>query len=191
MLNNLLPEYTTDPIPETQQPHYSLRNQDVIERIRARTEKLRYSFYPNCLSEWNDLGSGIRLEKSVAVFKKKLISLIRPPLKPVLGIHDPLGLSYLTQLRVGLSKLCFRKFKHNFRDTVNPMCPTNDGIETTEHFLLLCPSFEAERRILLADVYDLIRLFGYVDLSNEVLMQLLLHGDKNFPFNLNKRSIHT
>ena len=66
------------------------------------------------------------------------------------------------------------------------MCPTNDGIETTEHFLLLCPSFEAERRILLADVLDLIRPFGYVDPSNEVLMQILLYGDKNFSFNLNK-----
>ena len=37
------------------------------------------------------------------------------------------------------------------------MCPTNDGIETTEHFLLLCPSFEAERRVLLPDVNDSIR----------------------------------
>ena len=94
--------------------------------------------------------------------------------------------SYLTQLRVGLTKLCFHKFRHNFRDTVNPMCPTNDGIETTEHFFLLYPSFEAERRSLLADVFDLIHPFGCVDLSNEVLLQLLLYGDKNLSFNLNK-----
>ncbi len=66
------------------------------------------------------------------------------------------------------------------------LCPTYDGIETTEHFLLLCPSFEAERRSLLADVFDLIHPFGYVDLSNEVLLQLLLYGDKNLSFNLNK-----
>ena len=189
MIKNLIPDYTTDPIPELQQPHYSLRNQDVIGRIGVRTDKFKSSFYPNCLSEWNDLDSEIRLANSVAVFKKKLISLIRPPPKPVFGVHDQLGLSCLTQLRVGLSKLCFHKFRHNFRDTVNPECPTNDGIETTEHFLLLCPSFEAERRILLADVLDLIRPFGYVDPSNEVLMQILLYGDKNFSLNLNKRII--
>ena len=53
-----------------------------------------------------------------------------------------LGLSYLFQLRVGLSRLNFHKFKHNFGDTVNLMCPTNDEIEDTEHFLLLCPSFD-------------------------------------------------
>ena len=107
------------------------------------------------------------------------------PAKSVFGIHDPIGLSYLTQLRVGLSKLCFHKFKHNFRDSINPMCPTNDGIETTEHFLLLCRSFEVERRNLLARVFELMQPFGYNDLSNEVLAQLLLYGDKDLPNDLN------
>ena len=86
-----------------------------------------------------------RLAPSVAVFKKKLLSIIRPPAKYVFGIHDPIGLSYLTQIRVGLSRLKFHKFRHNFRDTIDPMCPTNDGIEDTEHFLLLCPSFDIQR----------------------------------------------
>ena len=67
---------------------------------------------------------------------------VRPRAKSVFGIHDPKGLSYLTQLRVGLSKLNFHKFKRNFRDTINPMRPTSDGIEDTEHFSLLCPSFD-------------------------------------------------
>ena len=60
----------------------------------------------------------------------------------------------ITQIRVGLSKLKFHKFSHNFRDTIDPMCPTNDGIEDTEHFLLLCPSFDIQRRDLLAGVLD-------------------------------------
>ena len=38
LINNLLPEYTRDPVPHLQQSHYSLRNQDVIGQIRARTE---------------------------------------------------------------------------------------------------------------------------------------------------------
>ena len=50
-INSLTPEYTTDPIPPQQQSRYSLRNQDVIGRIRARTEKFQSSFYPHCLSE--------------------------------------------------------------------------------------------------------------------------------------------
>ena len=186
IINNLTPVYTKDPIPPLQQFQYSLRNQDVIGRIKARTEKFKSSFYPHCLSEWNELDSEIRLAPSVAVFKKKLLSIIRPPVRSIFGIHDPEGLSYLTQLRVGLSKLNFHKFRHNFRDTINPMCPTNDGIEDTEHFLLLCPSFAIPRRDLLAGVFALLRPFGYTNVQNDVLMQILLYGDKNFPNELNK-----
>ena len=66
------------------------------------------------------------------------------------------------------------------------MCPSKDGIESTEHFLLLCPSFEVQRRNLLAGVVALLRPFGYIDLSNEVLMQLLLFGDKSLPNDVNR-----
>ena len=105
--------------------------------------------------------------------------------KSVFRIHDPTGLSYRTQLRVGLSKLNFHKFKHNFRGTVNPMCPTNDSIEDTEHFFLLCPR-EVRRRDLLAGVSALSRPLGHIDLSNEFLIQILLYCDKDFPDSLNK-----
>ena len=123
---------------------------------------------------------------SIAAFKTKLLSKIRPLPKSFFQIHDPTGLSYLTQLRVGLSKLNFHKFKHNFRDTINPMCPTNDGIEDMEHFLLLCPSLEVPHRDLLAGVSTLLRPPGHTDLSNEFLMQILLYGDEDFPDSLNK-----
>ena len=181
-----MPKYTMDTIPQLQQSQYSLRNQDVIGRIRARTEKFKSSFYPNCLSKWNELCPEIRTAPSIAIFKKKLLSKTRHPAKSVFGIHDPIGLSYLIQLRVGLSKLNLHKFKHNVRDTINPMCPSNDGIESTEHFLFLCPSFEVQRRNLLAGVFALLRPFGYIDLSNEVLTQLLLFGDKGLPNDVNR-----
>ena len=65
------------------------------------------------------------------------------------------------------------------------MCPTND-IEDTEHFLLLCPSFAAQRRDLLAGVFALLRPFGHTNLPNNALMQILLYGDKNLPNELNR-----
>ena len=189
-VNNLCPEYIVDPIPPLHQSQYRLRDQDVIGRLRARTDKFKSSFYPNCLSEWNKLEPELRLAPSVAVFKKKLLSIIRPPAKSVFGIYDPKGLSYLTQLRVGLSKLNFHKFKHNFRDTINPMCPTSDGIEDTEHFLLLCPTFDAQRRDLFAGIVELIRPFRQItDLSNDSLTQLLflLYGDQDLSTELNRK----
>ena len=186
IINNLTPEYTTDPVPPIHPSLYSLCSQDVIGRIKSRTENFKSSFYPNCLSERNKLEQELRLAPSVSVFKKMLLSIIRPPAKSVFGIHDPIGLSYLTQLSVGLSKLNLHKFKHDFRDTVNPMCPTSDGNEDAKHFLLLCPSFHVQRRDLLAGVIELLRPFVKVtNLSNNALTQLLLYGDKNLSDDLN------
>ena len=66
------------------------------------------------------------------------------------------------------------------------MCPTNDGIENTENFLLLCPSFEIQRRNLLAQVFALLQPLGYVNIQNELLTNLLLYGDNDLPNDLNK-----
>ncbi len=152
IMNNLTPLYTKEPIPQPHHSTYSLRNPGVIRPMKARTDQFQSCFYPNCISEWNKLNSEIRLASSVAIFKRKLLSIIRPHAKSVFGIHEPIGLLYLTQIRVGFSKLEFHKFRHNFRDAIDPMCPTNDGIEDTEHFLLLCPSFNIQQQNFLAGV---------------------------------------
>ena len=61
IINNLTPEYTRDPIPPLHQSQYCFRDQDVIGRTRARTETFESSFYPDCLSEWNQLDPEMRL----------------------------------------------------------------------------------------------------------------------------------
>ena len=149
-MNNITPLYAKEPILPPHQSQYSLRNMNVIGRIKTRTEKFQSGFYPHCIYEWNKLDPEIRLSQSVAIFKAKLLSMIRSPAKSKFDIYDPIGISYLTQLRVGLSKLYLHKFNHNFKDTLNPMCPTNDGVEDTEHYLLVCPSFDIQRQDLLA-----------------------------------------
>ena len=96
IIKNLIPMYTRDPIPPLHQSQYSLRKPDVVGRIGARTAKFQSSFYPNCIFEWNKLDLEIRLAPSVAVFKAKLLSIIRPPAKSVFGLYDPIGLLYLS-----------------------------------------------------------------------------------------------
>ena len=188
IMNNITPMYTKELIPPPQHVHYFLRTQDVIGRLGGRSEKFQSSFYPNCISEWNKLDPEIRNVPSIGMFKTKLLSIIRPPAKSIFGIHDPIGLSYLSQIRVGLSKLNFHKFKYNFKDTINPMCPTNGGIEDTEHFLLLCPSFDNQRQHLLAGISVAIRPFAQLCiLSNHDLMNLLLYGNEDLPSDINKR----
>ena len=83
IIDNLSPMYTKNSIPPLHQSQYSLHGQDVIGRLRARTEKYKSSFYPNCLSESNKLEPKLKLAPSVAIFKKKFLSIIRPPAKSV------------------------------------------------------------------------------------------------------------
>ena len=68
------------------------------------------------------------------------------------------------------------------------MCPTSDGIEDTEHFLLLCPSFAVQRQDFLAGIVGLLRPFLQItELSNDVLGQLLLYGDQDLSYDLNRK----
>ena len=67
------------------------------------------------------------------------------------------------------------------------MCPSNDGIEDTEHFLLLSPSFDLRRQDVLAGVLAILRPFGQDNLSNEVLTQYLLYGNNDLPIGLNRK----
>ena len=67
------------------------------------------------------------------------------------------------------------------------MSPTSDGIEDMEHCLLLYPSFDLQRRDLLAGIVELLRPFMQItNLSNDALIQLLLYGDQYLPYNLNR-----
>ena len=65
------------------------------------------------------------------------------------------------------------------------MSPINDGIEDTEHFLLLCSSFTEYRRSLLAGAYDVLLTYGYSEYLSSNILQLLLYGDKNVPLEEN------
>ena len=189
IMKNLTPDYTRNPIPQRLESNHSLCRQATIGQIRARTERFKSTFYPNCLSEWEKLDPEICESCSVNVFKKQLLGLIRPPSKSVYGIHDPKLLSVLTQLSVGLSKLNYHKFKHNFRDTFNPLCLINDGIEDTEHFLLLCSAYDIHRRDLLDSVNTILRPHGLSNPPNKELLQILLYGHEKLPFDSNTNII--
>ena len=138
------------------------------------------------MSEWNKLDPEIRESSSVSILKKKLFSQIRPPANSVYGIRNPKGIAFLTQLRMGLSKLNFHKFKHNFKDIVNPICPVNDGIEDTEHFVLLCNSFREQRFNLHAGVNDVLKACENSESADINRLQILLYGNKHLPLEANK-----
>ena len=57
------------------------------------------------------------------------------------SIYDPLGIKLLNRLRVDFSHLNEHKFRHNFVDTLNPLCSCSLETESTAHFFLCCRYF--------------------------------------------------
>ena len=187
IVNNLTSDYTRYPIPNPQEATYELRRRAVIGQVFARTKGFKSSFYPNCLLEWDRLDQDIRQSNSIAIFKRRLFSIIRPPAKSVFGIQNPRGLSILTQLRVRLSRLNFHKFMHNFSDTMSPLCPINDGVEDREHYFLLCHMYDDIRRDLLNGVNAILLPHGMGNLSNDELVNILLYGHESLSFEMNAK----
>ena len=89
-------------------------------------------------------------------------------------------------MRVGLSHLREHKFKHNFQDTLNPICNCGEDIETTSHYLLHCPDYLQERMTLLNTVTCIDPNIS--DLNNAQLTEILLYVKEDLD-NINNTSI--
>ena len=114
---------------------------------------------------------------SYTAFKNALLSFIRPKHVDTFGIHNPIGLQLLTRLRLGFSHLNKHKFRHNFRDFLNPLCECKLEPETTSHFLLRFHLFQVERATLLNDIKKIDERI--ISDNTSMLDQILLYGDDN------------
>ena len=127
----------------------------------------------------------------INVRTERFESSFYPNCLKVYGIYDPKGVAILTQLRVVLSKLNSRNFNHNFRDTFDPMCPINDGIEDTEHFLLQCHAYENRKHDLLSMVNEVFQLHNISNLPNRTLVEIMLYGDRRFTHDQNRQILES
>ena len=92
------------------------------------------SYFPATIKECNRLGIDIRKSDSTSILKKRILSFIRPLANKISNSSNPQVLKLLTRLRLGLSHLLYHKFKHNFLDTIIPLCSCGSDVETTLHF---------------------------------------------------------
>ena len=185
--HSLTPQYLADPVPPTRRHLFgtSIRNQ--LHPMRWRTQRFRNSFYPDAVKSWNNIGPELRQTDKISTFKSTLTCMIVPKEKSVFGIHSQ-DLRYLYQLRVGLSPLKAHKYRHNFRDTPNDICLCQSGVESTIHFLLHCPFFNAGREELLTSIQP---ISGDLSSSNDSsLRDLLLYGSKTLSPEQNKQILN-
>ena len=110
------------------------RGSDNIPLLGRKHNFFQNSFFPAAIKEWNRLDRHIRKSDRISIFKKRILNFIRALPNKVLNSNNPQGLKLLTRLRLLLSHLRYHKFKHNFLDTINPLCSCGSDIETTLHF---------------------------------------------------------
>ena len=108
--------------------------------------------------------------------QKRLFACIRPKQCNIYNIIDPSGLKLFTRLRVNLSLVREHKFRHNFRNTLNPLCSCSLEIESTSYYLLRCHFFTHIQRIRLDNIIDIIGDIS--NFSDDELTNLLLYGNK-------------
>ena len=121
------------------------RNADNITPFKVRHNFFKNSFFPTVIIEWKKLDLEIRNSGFQEIFKKNLLNFIRRNSNNVRNINNSLELKFLTRLRIGFSHIKEHKFKHNFQDSVDPLCSCGNDIESTVHFFLYCPNFTAQR----------------------------------------------
>ena len=90
--------------------------------------------------------------------------------------HLVLGL--LNRLRLGFSHLREHKFRHNFADTLNPLCSCSLENEDTEHYFLCCQNNISFRTTLMNDLSNIGTAIASFN-SNDFL-RVILYRDKSF-----------
>ena len=158
-----------------------------ISNIKTRSNFFRDSFFPSTITEWNKLDRDIRNSDSLKVFKLSLLKFVGPVGNSVFKINNPYGLKLLTRLRLGLSHLCYHKFRHNFQDCINPICACGIEIETATHFLFHCPLFQSAEQFLLINIKKIDE--SILKKHDERITKTLLYGDDKFELPCNKSII--
>ena len=125
------------------------RSPGCYRALYCRTDLFQNSFLPFGINEWNKLDPDIRNLDSHAMFRKNLLTFIRPSEKSIYNIYDPQGSKLLNRLRLGFSHLGEHKFRHNFADSVNPLCSCTLATESTDHFFLRCQNYVSFRTALM------------------------------------------
>ena len=177
IVNRNSPDYLYAFLPDKQRSYDAERNM-LFRAPVSHTNYFSNSFFPYCVSEWNKLGRELRNTTSISSFKKALLVFIRPKSHSVFNIIDPIGLKFLSRLRLNLSHLREHKFHHNFLDTINPLCSCGMEIESTNHYLLRCLFHTDIRKELLDNIIEIIGSIS--NLSEDKLVELLLYGNENY-----------
>ena len=184
IMNGLTPQYLVDPVPVPRRHLFGRHTTNDLYEFKYRNQRFLNSFYPDSVICWNKLSPETRKIDTIKQFKENVLKEIKPESKSIFNLHDTDGVKFLYQLRVGLSPLREHKNRHNFLDTPCSLCSCGTGTETTEHFLLKCPSYAKPRQDLFSTINS------YIEPNHQSVHDLVdtfLYGHKTLNPAQNKR----
>ena len=114
--------------------------------------------------ECNKLGPKIQISESSGIFKKSILTFIRPVANSLCNYHDRRGLKLLS-FRLGSTQAISMNISTHFA-----------SLETCFHYVLHCSNYSAER-------LDLLKSMTNIDssiLQEMSITRTLLFGDKSF-----------
>ena len=157
--------------------------QKLMKTFKGRTKAFKSSLFPYCAKEWGNLSEELRNIDSIKTFKLSILDFVRSRENAVFAFHDINGLKLLTRLRSNFTYLNEHKFRHNFNDTINPMCSCGKESERTLHYLLRYDIYSIYRLELLNDICAFNH--SLKNISEENLLKILLYGAEEFFFKIN------
>ena len=108
----------------------------------------------------------------------KGLKFIRPVQRQMFNINDSVGVKLLTRLRLGFSHFHEHKFRHGFRDILNPLCPCSIEAETTAHYFLRCHFYNGNGSTLMNELNEIESSFSA--LNENKFIDLILYGSDKF-----------
>ena len=145
------PSYIYDLLPPFRS---SCRHVNSFNLVSFKSEYFKNSFIPNVIYEWNKLDPDICSSASYNLFLNTLLKFIRPLQRKMFSINDSVGVKLLTRLRLGFSHLREHKFRHGFRDILNPLFPHSIKAETNADYFLRCHFYNANRSVLMNELNE-------------------------------------
>ena len=157
------------------------QNRKLLHSIPEQ-KKIGNTFFLFCIKEWN---TKIRNLLFISSFKKLPVVYLQNDENSIFDVHTPIDIKLLNRLRVNFSHLHKHKFRHNFRDTVNPFRLCNVDTETISHYLLGCPLFSEQRTKLLESLSSIAKtLLNHCD---DDIVNIFLYGSSKYSFSTNNK----
>ena len=120
-------------------PYYQTRSKSVKNiyiNLGKKNNAFANFYFPHYIKKWFKLSVDNRFIESAKKVQKNYFWLYQTLKNSVYQTHDIPGFKLLTRSTLNFNHLNKHQFRHNFNDSINPMCSFSFETETTDHYLL-------------------------------------------------------